>query len=112
LGASPKHSSRKLGRGAQATTMLVAYFCAEFAIHESMPQYSGGLGVLAGDHVKSASDLGIPFVAVGLLYRNGFYTHEFNADGTTRVTYPQIDFADCPIADTGKIITVPMARGT
>src|SRR5205085_12364731 len=56
---------------------LVAYFCAEFAVHESLPQYSGGLGVLAGDHVKAASDLGLPFVGIGLLYRNGFYTQEF-----------------------------------
>jgi starch phosphorylase len=91
---------------------LVAYFCAEFAIHESLPQYSGGLGVLAGDHVKSASDLGLPFVAIGLLYRNGFYTHDFAADGSTTVIYPDIDFADCPITDTGKIIAVPMDGGT
>ena len=90
-------------------TPLVAYFCAEFAVHESLPQYSGGLGVLAGDHVKSASDLGLPFVGVGLLYRNGFYTQEFNADGSTRVIYPQLDFADCPITDTRQDrSTVPM----
>lgn len=49
----------------------VAYFSMEFALHESLPIYSGGLGVLAGDHVKSASDLGLPFVGVGLLYREG-----------------------------------------
>src|SRR5215213_8894901 len=79
--------------------VLVAYFCAEFAIHESLPQYSGGLGVLAGDHLKSASDLGIPLVGIGLLYRNGFYTHSFNRDGSTRVIYPQLDFADLPITD-------------
>src|SRR5688572_23242017 len=88
--------------------MLVAYFCAEFAVHESFPQYSGGLGVLAGDHVKSASDLGVPFVCVGLLYRSGYYTQEFRGDGSTRVIYPQLDFADCPIEDTGKFIDVPM----
>jgi starch phosphorylase len=91
---------------------LVAYFCFEFAIHESLPQYSGGLGVLAGDHVKSASDLGVPLVGIGLLYRRGFYTHQFNPDGTTQVVYPQIDFADCPVSDTGKIIDVPMAGNT
>src|SRR5688500_4601854 len=84
--------------------LLIAYFCAEYAVHESFPQYSGGLGVLAGDHVKSASDLGLPFVAIGLLYRNGFYTHEWNPDGSTRVIYPQLDFADYPLADTRKII--------
>jgi starch phosphorylase len=89
---------------------LVAYFCAEFAVHECLPQYSGGLGVLAGDHVKSASDLGVPLVGVGLLYRCGYYTQEFNPDGSTRVIYPRIDFNQVPITDTGKIITVPMAR--
>ncbi len=88
---------------------LIAYFCSEFAIHESLPQYSGGLGVLAGDHVKSASDLGLPFVGIGLLYRCGYYTQEFNPDGSTRVIYPQLDLAECPVTDTGKIITVPMA---
>src|SRR3982750_2159266 len=50
---------------------LVAYFCAEFGMHESLPMYSGGLGILAGDHCKAASDFPLPFVAVGLLYRQG-----------------------------------------
>jgi starch phosphorylase len=89
--------------------MLVAYFCAEFAVHESLPQYSGGLGVLAGDHIKSASDLGVPLVGVGLLYRCGYYTQELAADGSTRVIYPRVDFADVPITDTGKTIDVPMS---
>ncbi|HJV91589.1 MAG TPA: DUF3417 domain-containing protein, partial [Holophagaceae bacterium] len=53
----------------------VAYFCAEFGLHESIPLYSGGLGVLAGDHLKAASDLGVPLVGVGLLYREG-YVHQ------------------------------------
>jgi starch phosphorylase len=90
---------------------LVAYFCAEFAVHECLPQYSGGLGVLAGDHVKSASDVGVPLVGVGLLYRCGYYTQEFARDGSTRVIYPRIDFNQVPITDTGKTISVPMARG-
>ena len=51
----------------------VAYFCAEFGIHSSLPLYSGGLGILAGDHLKSASDLGLPLIAVGLLYRYGYF---------------------------------------
>ncbi|CAN5709516.1 glycosyltransferase family 1 protein [soil metagenome] len=97
---------------AKKSAPLIAYFCAEFAVHECLPQYSGGLGVLAGDHVKSASDLGVPLVGVGLLYRNGYYTHEFAADGSTRVVYPLIDFADVPITDTGKMIDVPMAGKT
>jgi starch phosphorylase len=97
-------------KGKQKGKPLVAYFCAEFAVHECLPQYSGGLGVLAGDHVKSASDLGVPLVGVGLLYGSGYYTQEFNADGSTRVIYPRINFDEVPITDTGKIITVLMAR--
>ena len=89
---------------------LVAYFCMEFAIHECLPIYSGGLGVLAGDHVKSASDLGLPFVAIGLLYRGGYYTQRFNPDGSTCVIYPQVDFDELPIEDTGKSIDVPIGR--
>src|SRR5687767_11336405 len=94
-------------KSASKSKPLVAYFCAEFAVHECLPQYSGGLGVLAGDHVKSASDLGVPFVGIGLLYRNGYYTHDFAADGSTRVVYPMIDFDDVPITDTGRTIDVP-----
>jgi glucan phosphorylase len=75
----------------RARKMLVAYFCAEYAVHESLPQYSGGLGVLAGDHLKSASDLGVPLVGIGLLYRCGFYTQQLNPDGSTRVIYPTLD---------------------
>ena len=67
--------------------MRIAYFSSEFAIHESMQQYAGGLGVLAGDHLKSASDLGIPLVGVGLLYRQGYYLQELRGDGTTRVRW-------------------------
>jgi phosphorylase/glycogen(starch) synthase len=59
----------------------VAYFCAEYGIHESLPIYSGGLGVLAGDHLKSASDLGVPFLAVGLFYRMGYMAQRLTADG-------------------------------
>ena len=88
--------------------MLVAYFCSEFAIHESMQQYSGGLGVLAGDHVKSASDLGVPFIGIGLLYRHGYYIQEFTSDGHTRVIYPEYDFNRMPIEDTGVDIACPL----
>ncbi|MGE3182499.1 MAG: alpha-glucan family phosphorylase [Phycisphaerae bacterium] len=90
--------------------LKVAYFCAEFAIHESFPQYSGGLGVLAGDHLKSASDLGIPLVAVGLLYRAGYYRQHLTHAGETRAIYPQYDFADWPIQDTGESITLPIGK--
>ncbi|RMH51124.1 MAG: glycosyltransferase family 1 protein [Zetaproteobacteria bacterium] len=59
----------------------IAYFSAEFGLHESLPIYSGGLGILAGDHCKSASDLGLPFTAVGLLYRKGYFTQEIDIHG-------------------------------
>lgn len=101
----------KYGRTKQSRPPLIAYFCAEFAVHECLPQYSGGLGVLAGDHVKSASDLGVPLVGIGLLYRNGYYTQELAADGSTRVIYPRLDFDCLPITDTGKTIQVPMGNG-
>jgi glycogen phosphorylase len=59
----------------------VAYFCAEFGVHESLPIYSGGLGILAGDHLKSASDLGLPMVGIGLLYRQGYFRQRLNRHG-------------------------------
>ena len=61
--------------------LLVAYFCSEFAITEHLPIYSGGLGVLAGDHLKSASDLGLPMVAVGLAYHDGYFAQTFDDQG-------------------------------
>jgi len=71
---------------------LVAYFSAEFGLHESLPIYSGGLGVLAGDHLKSASELGLPLVAMGLLYRNGYFQQYLSADGWQQESYPELDF--------------------
>jgi glycogen phosphorylase len=76
---------------------LVAYFSAEYGIHESMPNYSGGLGILAGDHVKSASDLGLPFVGVGLLYRNGYVRQQINACGEQVAVYEDYRFEDLPV---------------
>ena len=72
--------------------VVVAYFSAEFGLHESLPIYSGGLGVLAGDHLKSASEIGIPLVAVGLLYRNGYFQQYLTADGWQQESYPELDF--------------------
>lgn len=66
----------------------VAYFSAEYGLHESLPIYSGGLGVLSGDHLKSASDLGLNFVAVGLFYRNGYFTQQIGPDGWQHEVYP------------------------
>jgi starch phosphorylase len=70
----------------------IAYFSAEFGIHESVPIYSGGLGILAGDHLKSASDLGIPLVAVGMLYQQGYFRQYLNIDGWQQERYPENDF--------------------
>src|SRR4029079_4142136 len=65
----------------------VAYFSAEFGIHESLPIYSGGLGVLAGDHLKSASDLGLPLIAVGLFYRESYFRQRIGRDGWQHAEY-------------------------
>ena len=94
---------------AKQKRMKVAYFCAEYALHESLPIYSGGLGVLAGDHLKSASDLGIPLVAIGLLYRHGYYRQEIEPDGATRAVYPSYDFSKLPVTDTGKTFSLKLA---
>jgi starch phosphorylase len=69
----------------------VAYFSPEFGIAEALPQYSGGLGVLAGDHLKASSGLGIPLTGVGLLYRQGYFRQELNADGWQQERYPTLD---------------------
>lgn len=90
--------------------LLVAYFCSEYALHESMQQYAGGLGVLAGDHLKSASELGIPLVAVGLLYRSGYYRQSLAPDGSTQVAHPRYDFADWPLVDAGCRIACPLGK--
>ncbi|MCL6638386.1 MAG: alpha-glucan family phosphorylase [Firmicutes bacterium] len=75
----------------------VAYFSAEFGLHESHPIYSGGLGLLAGDHCKSASDLGLPFVGVGLLYRQGYFTQKINREGWQEADYPELNFFELPM---------------
>src|SRR6185295_7752491 len=76
---------------------LVAYFCAEFGFHESFPIYSGGLGILAGDHCKAASDLGIPFIGVGLLYKQGYFTQTIDAHGQQIALYTDNNTEDLPI---------------
>ena len=77
--------------------LCVAYFCAEFGVVEGLRVYSGGLGILAGDHLKSASDLGVPLVAVGLLYRRGYFRQYLNADGWQQEQYPESDFHNLPL---------------
>ena len=77
--------------------LRVAYFSAEFGIHESVPVYSGGLGVLAGDHLKSASDLGLPLMGVSLMYREGYFRQYLNVDGWQQERYPENDFFNLPL---------------
>ena len=79
------------------SSMKVAYFSMEFGLHESLPIYSGGLGILAGDHLKSASDLGIPLVGVGLLYRQGYFRQYLNNEGWQQEYYPENDFYTLPL---------------
>jgi glycogen phosphorylase len=76
---------------------LIAYFSAEFGVHESVPIYSGGLGILAGDHLKSASDLGLPLVGVGLMYQKGYCRQYLNSDGWQQEHYIDNDFYNMPL---------------
>ena len=80
-----------------APSDLVAYFCFEFGFHESLPIYSGGLGILAGDHCKAASDLRLPFIGVGLLYRQGYFFQTIDSNGNQRAEYVDSDFDDLPV---------------
>ena len=75
----------------------VAYFSAEFGLHESVPIYSGGLGILSGDHIKSASDLGIPLVGVGLYYDQGYFRQRLDSNGWQLEDYLDLDSNDIPI---------------
>ena len=88
----------------------IAYFCAEYGVHNSLPNYSGGLGILAGDHLKSASDLNVPLTAIGLLYRYGFFRQRIRHDGWQEETYHDVfesELALTPVLDeTGTRITV------
>jgi len=75
----------------------VVYFSAEFGLHESLPIYSGGLGILAGDHLKSASDLGIPLIGIGLLYDQGYFSQRLNKDGWQEENYVDLDINNLPL---------------
>ena len=86
---------RKYG---EQLTGPIAYFCAEYGIHESLGIYSGGLGVLAGDHMKSASDMALPFIGVGLLYRKGYFRQQIDADGHQEHNYPDYDLFRLPLS--------------
>jgi len=84
-------------RHAAALHGPIAYFCAEYGFHESLGIYSGGLGVLAGDHVKSASDMALPLVGVGLMYRQGYFRQTIDADGHQEHAYPDFDLTRHPL---------------
>jgi glycogen phosphorylase len=93
----------------------VAYFSAEFGLHESLPIYSGGLGILAGDHIKSASDLGIPLVGVGLYYDQGYFRQRLDRDGLQHEEYIDLDHRSLPIrpaASRGTPISVSIETRT
>ncbi len=88
----------------------IAYFCAEYGLHESLGIYSGGLGVLAGDHMKTASDMALPAIGVGLLYRKGYFRQSIDADGHQEHDYPDYDLSRLPLSraqdETGLPLTV------
>ena len=88
----------QLSGQAEQGPAAIAYFSPEYGITAALPQYSGGLGILAGDHLKSASDLGVPLIGVGLLYRHGYFTQSLSSEGWQAERYPASDPAGLPIA--------------
>ncbi len=108
------HWYQSLGAEAPAS---IAYFSAEFGITEVLPQYSGGLGILAGDHLKAASDLGVPLIGVGLLYRAGYFEQGLSADGWQLEHYPALDPNGLPVKllrqgdGSAVVISVPLPEG-
>jgi len=97
------------------TARPVAYFSAEFGLHRSLPTYAGGLGVLAGDHCKEASDIGLPFVAVGFLYEMGYFRQRITSDGWQEAIYPRFKPEEVAIrealCDDGECLFVPVEVG-
>ncbi len=94
----------------KTTKPVIAYFSAEFGLHECLSIYAGGLGILAGDHLKSASDLGVPIVGVGLLYQKGYFRQNLDIDGRQQEMYIDNDFFNLPIElvykDSGRPLTI------
>ncbi len=88
----------------------IAYFSAEFGIHECLPLYSGGLGILSGDHIKSSDELGLPLWGVGLCYQHGYYRQYLSSDGWQQESYPENDFYNMPASlvrdEEGREVTV------
>ncbi|MBW8827751.1 MAG: alpha-glucan family phosphorylase [Acidobacteria bacterium] len=101
-------SREGLEGGGESPLRSIAYFSPEFGIAEALPQYSGGLGVLAGDHLKAASDLGVPLVGVGLFYRHGYFRQSLSADGWQQERYPELDPYAMALRATDAIVTVDL----
>src|SRR5438105_11540170 len=99
-------------------TQLVAYFSAEFALHQSLPIYAGGLGVLAGDLCKEASDLGVPLVGVGFMYPQGYFRQRISAEGWQQEVYERLDWDSAPVRpaltldDKPCVVLVPLSNRT
>ena len=93
-----QHLQRDAGDDDGAVPRTIAYFSPEFGITAVLPQYSGGLGILAGDHLKAASDLGVPIVGVGLLYRAGYFAQSLSREGWQQERYPVLDPNGLPIS--------------
>lgn len=113
----PLWYQQQLEQGAELPNGI-AYFSMEFGVAEVLPNYSGGLGILAGDHLKSASDLGLPLIAVGLLYRSGYFRQSLTADGWQHESYPSIDPQGLPLrlltdaGDNPVLVSVAMPEDT
>jgi glycogen phosphorylase len=87
---------------------MVAYFSPEFAIHSSLPFYAGGLGILAGDYCKEASDLGLPLVGIGFMYPKGYFHQRISADGWQEETYHQLNFEESPVKRVSTVSGQPL----
>src|SRR5204862_7532622 len=84
-------------RHADLNDRSIAYFSAEFALHQSLPIYAGGLGVLAGDHCKEAGDLGVPLIAVGFMYPQGYFHQHLSAEGWQAESYERLNWTDARV---------------
>ncbi|MEO7269433.1 MAG: alpha-glucan family phosphorylase [Knoellia sp.] len=104
-------------QGEAGAPSAIAYFSPEFGIAAALPQYSGGLGILAGDHLKAASDIGLPIVGVGLFYKTGYFRQSFNRDGWQQEDYPVLDPDGLPLSllreedDTPSVIVIKLPGG-
>ncbi len=112
---SAQEAPQQYAAGTQLGT--IAYFCAEYGIHESFPNYSGGLGVLSGDYLKTASDMGVPLVAIGLLYQQGYFQQRLSESGWQHELYPANDISQLPVTlvrdETGRplMVSLPLPKG-